>query len=103
MKATSVANVALLATGRVSYSYQQETDLCPTVRGTTMKTRSRRKPQLVLENGEPSAVILDIEAYREMLERLEDVEGLKILEQMRRKPLKFRRLDDFLAEYSPDA
>ncbi len=67
-----------------------------------MKSKTRRKPQLVLENGEPSALILDIESYREMLERLEDAEDLKMLEQMRKKPLKFRRLEEFLAEYPPN-
>jgi len=36
-----------------------------------------------------------------MLERLEDVEDLKMLEDMRKKPLRFRALDDFLKEYSP--
>lgn len=67
-----------------------------------MRSKPRRKPQLVLENGQPSAVILDIESYREMLERLEDTEDLKMLEQIRKKPLKFRRLEEFLAEYSPN-
>lgn len=55
-----------------------------------------------MRNGKPSAVILDIDEYREMLERLEDAEDLAILEDIRRKPLKFRRLDEFLQEYSPD-
>ncbi|MCI0560942.1 MAG: hypothetical protein MN733_20850, partial [Nitrososphaera sp.] len=43
-----------------------------------MKHRGRKNPpQLVLgEDGEPSAVILDIEEYRELLERLEDAEDL---------------------------
>lgn len=64
--------------------------------------RSRRKPlQVVVKDGEPSAVILDIEDYREMLERLDDVDDLKSLERMRKQPLKFRRLGEFLAEYSP--
>ncbi len=69
-----------------------------------MKHRGRKNPpQLVLgEDGEPSAVILDIEEYRELLERLEDAEDLRMLEDMRKKPLKFRKLEDFLAEYSPD-
>ena len=38
-----------------------------------------------------------------MLERLEDVEDLKILEEMRKKPLKLRRLKDFLSEYTPNS
>ena len=36
-----------------------------------------------------------------MLERLEDMEDLKMLADMRKKPLKFRALDNFLKEYSP--
>lgn len=45
-------------------------------------------------------MILDIEQYREMLERLEDKEDLRALQSMRKKPLKFRRLEEFLEEYS---
>ena len=68
-----------------------------------MKSRARKKPvQIVMENGEPSAVILDIEEYKEMLERLEDAEDLKTLEDMRKKPLKFKKLEDFLEEYTPN-
>jgi len=62
-----------------------------------MKTK-RKSPQVVLREGKPAAVILDIDEYREMLERLEDVEDLKALDQMRRRPLKFRRLEDVLGE-----
>ncbi|MBI2372015.1 MAG: type II toxin-antitoxin system Phd/YefM family antitoxin [Deltaproteobacteria bacterium] len=61
----------------------------------------RKNPEIVLRDGKPAAVILDIAEYREMLERLEDVEDLKALERMRKKPLKFRRLGDFLKEYRP--
>ena len=67
-----------------------------------MGRKGRKKaPELVLRGGKPAAVILDIDEYREMLERLEDMEDLKMLEDMRKKPLKFRALDDFLKEYSP--
>ena len=61
----------------------------------------KKPPEVVLRGGKPAAVILDIDEYREMLERLEDMEDLKMLEDMRKKPLKFRSLDDFLTEYSP--
>ena len=60
----------------------------------------RRGPELVLRGGRPTAVILDIDEYQEMLERLEDVEDLRMLERMRRRPLKFRKLEDFLKEHS---
>ncbi len=61
----------------------------------------RKNPEIVLRNGKPAAVILDIDEYREMLERLEDVEDLKALEEMRKKPLQFKPLDQFLKEYTP--
>lgn len=60
----------------------------------------RKSPEIVLRDGKPAAVILDIGEYREMLERLEDVKDLKALEKMRKRPLQFRRLEDFLKEYS---
>ena len=44
------------------------------------------------------AVILGIEEYRTLLERLEDLEDLKTLEAMRKRPLRFRKLEDFLKE-----
>ncbi|MDP2167809.1 MAG: hypothetical protein Q8J64_05705 [Thermodesulfovibrionales bacterium] len=46
-------------------------------------------------------MILSIRTYEEILNLLEDKEDLKELEIMRRKPLKFRKIDDFLAEYKP--
>ena len=67
-----------------------------------MKGKAKRKaPEIVLREGKPSAVILDIDEYRNMLERLEDLEDLNRLKEMRKKPLKFRRLEDFLKEYHP--
>ena len=54
-----------------------------------------------MREGEPTAVILDIDEYQEILERLEDMEDLKMLEDMRKKPLRFRSLDDFVKEYTP--
>ncbi len=67
-----------------------------------MTPKARKKaPEIILRNGKPAAVILDIEAYQEMLERLEDIEDLKMLAEMRKKPLKFKKLEDFLEEYQP--
>lgn len=61
----------------------------------------KRAPEIILRNGKPAAVILDIEVYQKMLERLEDMEDLKMLAEMRKKPLKFKKLEDFLEEYQP--
>ncbi len=69
-----------------------------------MRSNTRNKlPQLVIREGKPVAVILDIDEYQEMLERLEDAEDIKMLNEMRKKPLKFRKLDDFLEEHGPGA
>ena len=61
----------------------------------------RKKPEIVLKDGKPSAVIIDINEYHEILERLEDIEDLNMLKEMRKKPLSFKKLEDFLKEYSP--
>ena len=67
-----------------------------------MKTKGKRKaPEIVFREGKSTAVILDIEEYQGMLERLEDMEDLKMLTDMRKRPLKYRSLDDFLKEYNP--
>ena len=66
-----------------------------------MKAKKRRKdPEIVIRGGKPAAVILDIKEYRALLERLEDAEDLKALNAMRKKPLKFRKLEDLLRESS---
>ncbi|NQU05299.1 MAG: type II toxin-antitoxin system Phd/YefM family antitoxin [Calditrichaeota bacterium] len=59
----------------------------------TIKTKY---PDVIYSEGEPKAVILDIEDYRLMLERLEDIEDLATLEEMRKKRLEFTPLEDFL-------
>jgi PHD/YefM family antitoxin component YafN of YafNO toxin-antitoxin module len=67
-----------------------------------MKGKAKKKyPEIVLKEGKPSAVILDIDEYREMLERLEDLEDLNMLKEMRKRPVKFRKLEDFLREHYP--
>jgi prevent-host-death family protein len=66
-----------------------------------MRTRRKRtEPEIVMRGGKPAAVILDIEEYRSLLERLEDAEDLKMLNVMRKRPLKFRKLEDFLKDSS---
>ena len=62
----------------------------------------RKEPEIIFREGKPAAVILDIDDYQEMIERLEDAEDLRILAEMLQKPLKFKRLEDFLAEAAPN-
>ena len=69
-----------------------------------MKVKSKRKiPEIVVRQGKPTAVILDIDDYREILERLEDTEDIKELLAMKKKKLKFKKLDEFLKEHRPRA
>ena len=69
-----------------------------------MTTRMRtQNPEIVLRNGKPSAIILGINEYKEMLERLDDAEDLKLLTEMRKRPLKFKKLDEFLKGYHLNA
>lgn len=57
-------------------------------------------PEMIFRAGKAAAVILSIKQYQRMLERLEDIEDLKMLENMRKKPLKFRKLEDFIEDAS---
>lgn len=64
-----------------------------------MKLKTKKKPPgIVISDSKPVAVILDIDDYQEILERLEDAEDLKMLQEMRKKPLHFRKLNEFLKE-----
>jgi prevent-host-death family protein len=60
----------------------------------------KTKPQVIMKNGKPNAVIIDIKDYQKLLERLEDKEDLVDLEKMRKDSLHFRKFDDFLAEHN---
>ena len=62
--------------------------------------RNRKTPEVVYRNNKPVSVILDIAEYNKMLERLEDVEDIKFIENLKSKQLKFRKLDDFLADHN---
>ena len=68
---------------------------------TDEKEDQKKSARNSIRDGVAKAVILDIDEYQEMLERLEDTEDLKMLKEMRKKPLQFRSVDDFLKEYSP--
>lgn len=60
----------------------------------------KAKPQVIMKNGKPNAVIIDIRDYQKMLERLEDKEDLADLARLRKGSLHFRKFDDFLAEHN---
>jgi hypothetical protein len=61
-----------------------------------MKTSA--EPEIVTKNGKAVSVILPIKKYQEMLERLEDAEDVAWLKRARKKPLRYRPLEEYLAE-----
>ncbi|MEK6231584.1 MAG: type II toxin-antitoxin system Phd/YefM family antitoxin [Luteolibacter sp.] len=62
-----------------------------------MKTKMP-EPEIVTRKGKAVSVILPIEVYQEMLERLEDAEDVAWLQEARKKPQSFRKLEDVLAD-----
>ena len=60
---------------------------------------NRKKPSIILQDGKPTAVIIDIVEYEEMLERLQDLEDIAYIEQIKKEGnLEFISLEDFLKE-----
>lgn len=57
-----------------------------------------KEPEVVIRNGKPTGVILDIKQYQELLERIEDAEDLSELRKIRAKIPRLRRMEDFLKE-----
>ncbi len=56
------------------------------------------EPEIVTRKGKAVSVILPIKTYREIMERLEDVEDVAWMKKARRKPLHYRPLEDVLAD-----
>lgn len=54
------------------------------------------EPQIVTRKGKPISVIIPIEAYEELLERVEDAADVEWLRKARRKPIRYRSLDEYL-------
>lgn len=62
-----------------------------------MKTKMP-EPEIITRKGKAVSVILPIEVYQEMLERLEDADDIAWLKEARTKPQSFRKLEDVLAD-----
>lgn len=55
-----------------------------------------QKPQLVVRDGRPRAVILGLKAYERLLEAAEDREDLRELRRIKKGRASFRALRDYL-------
>jgi hypothetical protein len=56
------------------------------------------EPEIVTRKGKPVSVILPIKDYEELLERVEDAADVTWLKRARQKPLRYRPLENYLAE-----
>jgi len=54
------------------------------------------KPQIIVRNGKPQAVILDIKKYERLLEIIENKEDLVELRRIKRSKTSFRELKEYL-------
>jgi len=55
-----------------------------------------QEPQYIFKQGKPTAVILNIRDYEELLEKIEDIQDLKELKRLKKRKLKFRPFEEFL-------
>ncbi|MBN1444652.1 MAG: type II toxin-antitoxin system Phd/YefM family antitoxin [Candidatus Omnitrophica bacterium] len=62
-------------------------------------TLLEKPKEIIVKNGKPVGVILSMDTYEEILERLEDIADLKTLKAMRKTSMKFRKFDNFLQDY----
>lgn len=62
-----------------------------------MKTKLP-EPEIVTRKGKAVSVILPIEVFQKMIERLEDADDIAWLKKARKKPQSFRKLEDVLAD-----
>jgi PHD/YefM family antitoxin component YafN of YafNO toxin-antitoxin module len=65
---------------------------------TKTKKRNIKKPEIIYRDNKPVSVIIDLDDYKIMLERLDDIEDMEYISNIQKETLKFRKLDDFLAD-----
>ena len=69
----------------------------PTINISAMKTKMP-EPEIITRKGKVVSVIVPIEVYQEIVERLEDADDIEWLKKARKKPQSYRKLDEVLAD-----
>lgn len=54
--------------------------------------------EFIIRGGKPVAVILGIKDYLHLLEQIEDSEDIQEVARLKKKKLRFRSFDDYLAK-----
>ena len=58
-----------------------------------------KEPEMIYKGGKPTAVILPLADYQELLERVGDAYDLKWLQKSRRQGVSYRPFSDYLKEH----
>jgi len=57
-----------------------------------------KEPEMIYKSGKPTAVILPLADYKELLERVEDAADLQWLKKTRLQGVSYRPFSDYLKE-----
>ena len=57
-----------------------------------------KEPEMIYKSGKPTAVILPLADYEELLERVEDIADLQWLQKTRLQGVTYRLFSDYLKE-----
>jgi len=66
----------------------------------TKKKQNKKNREFIYRNNKPVSVIIDIEEYEQLLARVEDIEDVEFIRNLKKKKLEFRSFDSFLEEVS---
>ena len=65
-------------------------------KGNEMLTKNKQRKknrEIIYRNNKPVSVIIDIDEYEKLLERLEDIEDVEFIRNLKKEKLEFRSLD----------
>jgi len=57
-----------------------------------------KEPEMIYKSGKPTAVILPLAQYQDLLERAEDAEDLQWLRKTRREGVSYRPFSEYLKD-----
>ena len=63
-----------------------------------MSLPQQKSLDYIYRDNKPIAVILNIDVFNEIIERIEDFEDMEYIKELRKKPLKLRSFKSYLAE-----
>lgn len=66
------------------------------------KKRTLENPEIIFRDKKPVSVIIDIDEYNKLIEKLEDMEDVKYIKSLDKDSLSFRKFEDILKEENED-